>query len=118
MKEIPLFFKSKNKKNNSVTTELDKKEDFKSFFKTLVLALICAGFVRSFFYEPFHIPSSSMKPNLLIGDYIFVSKYSYGYSKYSFPFSLNLFVFILNFILICFLNLTIMLLITKLRSLK
>jgi signal peptidase I len=61
------------------------------FFKTLVIALLCAGFVRSFFFEPFHIPSGSMKPNLLIGDYIFVAKYSYGYSRYSFPFGLDLF---------------------------
>ncbi len=61
------------------------------FVKTLILALICAGIVRSFFFEPFHIPSSSMKPGLLIGDYIFVSKYSYGYSRYSFPFGLNIF---------------------------
>jgi len=66
-----------------------KKEE--SFFKTLIIALVCAGIVRSFFFEPFHIPSSSMKPNLLIGDYIFVSKYSYGYSRYSFPFGLNIF---------------------------
>ena len=58
---------------------------------TLVIALICAGFVRSFFFEPFHIPSSSMKPNLLIGDYIFVAKYSYGYSRYSFPFGFDFF---------------------------
>jgi signal peptidase I len=61
------------------------------FFKTLIIALIFAGFVRSFFLEPFHIPSSSMKPNLLIGDYIFVSKYSYGYSRYSFPLGINFF---------------------------
>ena len=61
------------------------------FVKTLIIALICAGFVRSFFFEPFHIPSSSMKPNLLIGDYIFVSKYSYGYSRYSFPLGINFF---------------------------
>jgi signal peptidase I len=61
------------------------------FFKTLAIALILAGFIRSFFFEPFHIPSSSMKPNLLIGDYLFVTKYSYGYSKYSFPFAPNLF---------------------------
>lgn len=68
---------------------MPKKE--MGFFKTLIIALLCAGFVRSFFFEPFHIPSGSMKPNLLIGDYIFVAKYSYGYSRYSFPFGLNLF---------------------------
>lgn len=67
------------------------KEDSYSFIKTLIAAIICAAIVRSFFFEPFHIPSSSMKPNLLIGDYIFVSKYSYGYSRYSFPFSINFF---------------------------
>ncbi len=61
------------------------------FFQTLLLALIFAGIVRSFFFEPFHIPSSSMKPGLLIGDYIFVAKYSYGYSRYSFPFGINFF---------------------------
>lgn len=68
--------------------EPQKKE---SFIKTLAIALALAMFVRSFFFEPFHIPSSSMKPGLLIGDYIFVSKFSYGYSRYSFPLGLNLF---------------------------
>jgi signal peptidase I len=70
---------------------MSKKENFINFVKTLLMAMICAGFVRSFFFEPFHIPSSSMKPNLLIGDYIFVNKYSYGYSRYSFPFGIKFF---------------------------
>ena len=56
-------------------------------FKTLFYALIIALFIRSFFFQPFYIPSSSMEPNLLIGDRLFVSKYSYGYSRHSFPFS-------------------------------
>src|SRR3990170_1884155 len=57
----------------------------------VVEALAIAMFVRIFFYQPFNIPSGSMKDTLLIGDYLFVSKLSYGYSKYSFPFSPNLF---------------------------
>ncbi len=76
-------------KDNTTTIKPEKKES--GFFKTLITALICAAFIRSLFFEPFHIPSSSMKPGLLIGDYIFVSKYSYGYSRYSFPFGLNIF---------------------------
>lgn len=59
--------------------------------KTIVVAVVLAMIFRSFFYEPFHIPSGSMKGNLLIGDYIFVSKMSYGYSRYSFPFGFDLF---------------------------
>ncbi len=55
--------------------------------KTLFYALIIAVFIRSFFIQPFYIPSSSMEPSLLVGDRIFVTKYSYGYSKHSFPFS-------------------------------
>ena len=63
----------------------------KNFFieniKTLIYALIIAMFIRSIFIQPFYIPSSSMEPNLLVGDRLFVTKYSYGYSKHSFPFS-------------------------------
>ena len=55
--------------------------------KTLFYALIIAVIIRSLFFQPFYIPSSSMEPTLLIGDRIFVKKYSYGYSKHSFPFS-------------------------------
>ena len=54
--------------------------------KTLFIALVIAILIRSFLIQPFYIPSSSMEPNLLVGDRIFVSKYSYGYSKHSFPF--------------------------------
>jgi signal peptidase I len=58
-------------------------------FKTLLGALLIAVIIRSLLFQPFYIPSSSMEPTLLIGDRIFVSKYSYGYSKHSFPFSPN-----------------------------
>ena len=57
--------------------------------KTLIGALIIAILIRSLFFQPFYIPSSSMEPTLLVGDRIFVSKYTYGYSKHSFPFSPN-----------------------------
>ena len=55
--------------------------------KTLFYALIIAVLLRSLLYQPFYIPSSSMEPTLLIGDRLFVSKFTYGYSKHSFPFS-------------------------------
>ena len=55
--------------------------------KTIFYALIIAVIIRSLFFQPFYIPSSSMEPTLLIGDRIFVSKFSYGYGKHSFPFS-------------------------------
>ena len=63
------------------------KNFFTENIKTLFYALIIAIIIRSLFIQPFYIPSSSMEPNLLVGDRIFVTKYSYGYSKHSFPFS-------------------------------
>jgi signal peptidase I len=59
--------------------------------KIVVQALALAMIVRVFFYQPFNIPSGSMKSTLLVGDYLFVSKLSYGYSRYSFPLGLDLF---------------------------
>ena len=56
--------------------------------KTVVYALLIAGAFRTLFFQPFWIPSESMKSTLLIGDFIFVNKMAYGYSKYSCPFAL------------------------------
>ncbi len=63
------------------------KINFIENLKTLLYALIIALIIRSILIQPFYIPSSSMEPNLLVGDRLFVTKYSYGYSKHSFPFS-------------------------------
>ena len=59
--------------------------------KTLFYALIIAVIIRSLLIQPFYIPSSSMEPNLLVGDRLFVTKYSYGYSRHSLPFSPDVF---------------------------
>ena len=79
----------------NVTQQTQSEEKKGGFFSetlsVIVQALILALVVRTFLFQPFTIPSGSMLPNLLIGDYLFVSKYSYGYSRYSLPMSPNLF---------------------------
>ena len=69
----------------------DKTGGWGETLRTVVYAVLIAVVVRTFAIEPFNIPSGSMIPTLLVGDYLFVSKYSYGYSKHSFPFSLGFF---------------------------
>jgi len=71
-----IFFKEK-KEGSSI------KKNLVSLFYAVLAALV----IRSFLYEPFSIPSGSMYPNLKVGDYLFVSKFSYGFSKHSLPFS-------------------------------
>ena len=68
-----------------------KGESWGETIQTILIALLIAGVVRTFLFQPFNIPSESMKPTLLVGDFLFVSKFSYGFSKYSFPITLPIF---------------------------
>ena len=78
---------------NSKTKSASQRSggEFIETVRTVLFAVIIALVVRTFGYEPFNIPSGSMVPTLLIGDYLFVSKFSYGFSRHSLPFSLPLF---------------------------
>jgi signal peptidase I len=68
-----------------------KSGAFGETVRTVLYAVAIALLIRVFAYEPFNIPSRSMEPTLLVGDYLFVSKFSYGYSRYSMPWGLPLF---------------------------
>ena len=70
---------------------MDKEESFWDTIKTVFYAILIAIVIRTIWFEPFKIPSGSMYPTLYVGDYLFVSKYTYGYSKHSLPWSLPLF---------------------------
>ena len=72
--------------NKEKIKQQENKGGFYETFKVIIQALILALIIRTFLYQPFNIPSGSMKNTLLIGDYLFVSKFSYGFSRYSLPF--------------------------------
>src|ERR1700732_4339355 len=75
----------------SVTSGTKSESGLGETIRVVIHALLIALVIRTFLFQPFNIPSGSMKATLLVGDYLFVSKYSYGYSHYSLPLSPPLF---------------------------
>src|ERR1700675_3867361 len=75
----------------SVTSGTKSESGFGETVRVVIHALLIALVIRTSLFQPFNIPYGSMKAILLVGDYLFVSKYSYGYSHYSLPLSPNLF---------------------------
>ncbi len=71
----------------SVTSGTKTESGLGETIRVVIHALLIALVIRTFLFQPFNIPSGSMKATLLVGDYLFVSKYSYGYSHYSIPLS-------------------------------
>jgi len=89
--EKPITAPRRRKKAKPVTEKKSAANETVEIIKTIVFALLIALVVRVLLFQPFTIPSASMEPNLYEGDYIVVSKWSYGYSKHSIPFSPPLF---------------------------
>ena len=77
--------------NRTFPTKKKKEGGIGETIRTVVYAVVIALAIRTVAYEPFNIPSESMLPTLLVGDYLFVSKFAYGYSRHSLPLSLPLF---------------------------
>src|SRR5579872_3067726 len=78
------------KSANAAVTPVKKEEGWWETVKVIIEALLIALVVRTVLFQPFNIPSGSLIPTLLVGDYLFVSKYAYGYSKYSVPCNIDL----------------------------
>jgi signal peptidase I len=71
--------------------KIKKGESINETIKTIVYAVLIALVVRTFTFQPYNIPSGSMIPTLLVGDYLFASKFAYGFSEFSFPVDLPIF---------------------------